>query len=270
MITKKFNNISKLTLFIILSVVLFISSCDVNDSNSDDYSTASGILTTTVTKTDSIGHYISTIDSSTITNPPLVSLDRALTFRVDAQLLKKTVIRFNDDEVNSNNVIFFLVTDSNGKVISPSGIYRPESDAFISIVHSNPAAGKATFQAFFVSGIGVLPKHPIKLSLTFSNDSTKTIQLDPDQFTLPGRFAVHFSRKNIGTLPADWKLRYAFDSNNQAQQKPSDSYLLYVSRINKGKEKTLEGIIRTDDVKGLISYGGREVSDFDFYVMLLK
>src|SRR5690625_977897 len=123
MILMIFNKISKDIFWIILPIILFISSCDVNDSNSDSYQTAPGTLTTTVTKTDSIGHFISTIDSSATTNPPIVSLDRALTFRVDAKLLKKTVIRFEDNNITSNVAIFFLVKDSNGKVISPSGLY---------------------------------------------------------------------------------------------------------------------------------------------------
>src|SRR5699024_6398805 len=101
---------------------LFINSCDVNDSTPDNYQTASGILTTTVTKTDSIGHFIYTIDSSAITNPPVVSLGHTLSFSVDTQLLKKTVIRFEDSEINSNVAVFLLVKDSNGKVISPSGL----------------------------------------------------------------------------------------------------------------------------------------------------
>jgi hypothetical protein len=265
-----YNKIPKVTLFIILPIVLFISSCDVNNSNPESYQTASGILTTSVTKTDSIGHFISTIDSSKITNPPIASLDRALTFRVDAKLLKKTVIRFGDNKINSNVVIFFLVKDSNGKVISPSGLYQLGPDAFKHIVHSNPPSGKATFHAFFVNGIGFLPKHPVKINLKFSNDSTKVIQLDPGQFTLPGHFAVHLSKKDMGSLPANWKLGFGFDSNKQAQQKSSNSYLLYVSRINTGKENTFKGFIRSDDVKGLIYYGGKEVSDFDFFVMLLK
>jgi hypothetical protein len=167
-------------------------------------------------------------------------------------------------------VIFFLVKDSNGKVISPSGLYQLKPDAFQHIAHSNPPSGKATFHAFFVNGIGVLPKHPVKISLTFSNDSTKVIQLDPDQSTLPGRFAAHLSRKNIGSLPDNWKVGLAFDINKQSQQDLSDSYLLFVSRIKTGKKNVLKGLIRPSDVRFSMYYGGMDVSDFDFFVMLIK
>jgi hypothetical protein len=264
------DNIPKVTLFTILSIVLFISSCNISDNHSDNYQTAPGVLTATVTKTDSIGHFISTIDSSGITNPPITSLGRALTFKVNNGLLQKTFIHIKSSESKPNMVVFLLATSADGQVISPSGMYRPGPGKYNEVVSSDSLTGEATVHIFFVKGIGDLPKHPVTVEMKLSNDSTKTMQLDPGHSTLPGRFAIHLNKGNIGTLPDNWKLGLAFNSNEQMEQESPDLYLLFASRIKTAKKNTLKGIMRPSDVRFSIYHGGMEVSDFDFFVMLLK
>ena len=125
---------------------------------------------------------------------------------------------------------------------------------------------RGTLYGFFVEGIGDRPEAPVEIVLEGSSD-TKKLVIDPDQHTLPGRYAFHLNEEDVGLEEDGGRVNVHFTSDESEDPELGSSAAPYPAFIFRPPQGVSAGRARPG--RGVSMPIGKESGRFDFYVLQL-
>lgn len=274
-----FPLIRKLSIPVITSLILLcMTGCDLFGLGSDEEPSVSMPLSVKFVEMDSTGT-VGLIDSFEVSQPPAVLLDQAVQTTVNSKQLEDAQMRFEGDEDPSGIIVFLYgVNPHTGDFTGPWGAYNPSHHTFITVQHGcgcEEQANAIELNAFFVENIGEVPDEPKKLIIEPEADSIEKVSLEPDpaQHTLPGRFALHLDENDIGGLPERFRVHVQLGKAEESQ--PDDPVGLLISRWQRHEYQQTEWEGSTFFKSGIPGsghgiYSNQPIRDFDYYIMVLN